>query len=51
MIWNRVSLRAKARPWSDSRTCRWTRASKEGLATAMATPTVRATTAQNHRAG
>ena len=46
-----ASNRAKARPWSDSRTWRWTRASKEGLATAPAAPTPRATTAWNHRTG
>ncbi len=48
--WNLVSKRAKARPWLDSRTWRWTRASKDGLATALASPTTRAITAQNHRA-
>src|ERR1019366_3643362 len=37
-----ASNRAKARPWSDSRTWRWTRASKEGLATAPGAPPPRA---------
>ena len=40
---SRVSKRAKALPWSDSRTWRWTSASKDGLATAPAAPTATAT--------